>query len=91
MPGVKPPTGTESEEIKRPTGDAIIGAPASGAGAGGGITNLIGSVLYGRSGRKSNRGPERSVRKFRQDEPDIAAPLRNVADSGIHARKGRDP
>ena len=35
MPGVNPPTGIEPEEMTRPTGELIIGAPASTAAAGG--------------------------------------------------------
>lgn len=35
MPGVNPPAGIGPEEIRRPTGEEIIGAPASAAGTAG--------------------------------------------------------
>jgi hypothetical protein len=41
MPGVNPPTGIESEEVRRPTGEAIIGAPALTAGAAAGGESAI--------------------------------------------------
>src|SRR5512137_1265732 len=32
IPGVKPPTGIESEEMSRPTGEGMIGVPAAASG-----------------------------------------------------------
>src|SRR5512139_99917 len=42
IPGVNPPTGIESEEIRRPTGEATMGVPVAATGIGGDSTVPVG-------------------------------------------------